>query len=162
MQALTWPVPIEETARNMAGLGATHHMRGELDTVRRGLFHHPQNESCIPTVNGSNPDSSRAFMEIYVSLCVCCANLSATSAQSITLYRTALELVPNSFSVMNNLGAVYQLQSKDHLALATLNAALAIDPDMTEARANAATVLHVSHVLLSHTGGWVLCLVAPH
>lgn len=104
-------------------------------------------------------------MSNHVHLCFpmpCCAILSATPAQSVTLYRTALELVPNSFSVMNNLGAVYQLQSKDHLALATLNAALAIDPDMTEARANAATVLHVSHVLLSRAWGLALCVVASH
>lgn len=59
------------------------------------------------------------------------------------LYRTALDILPDSFSVMNNLGAVYLLQSKDQLALSTLNAALAIQPDAVEARANAANLLHV-------------------
>jgi tetratricopeptide (TPR) repeat protein len=62
----------------------------------------------------------------------------------VALYRRALQLDPGAHHVMNNLGAVYLLQSKDQLALSTLTTALSIDRNMVEALANAATVLHVS------------------
>ncbi len=59
------------------------------------------------------------------------------------MYKRALKGFPNDSFTLNNIGAVYTLQSKDALAVETLSLAIKHKPDCVECLTNLATQLQV-------------------